>query len=218
MMKLISLLDRRPDIDLAAFSHHWRTIHRELALRLVAPGIMRAYVQNHRAGLDLPGLMRAGDGCPEVWVDDAAAVERLRDCPEYLNGAALDEPNFMSGGARMTITTTRTVKSGPTRTALAGRVKLMLFLDEGLPVPPADEDRDSVLLPDSAALRVERDILIGNWPTGLGRPCCRHVESSWWEGGQSLQSAWKSAIPVTVHGIVVREEPVLWQDGEAPQS
>ncbi|MFV3073539.1 EthD domain-containing protein [Niveispirillum fermenti] len=218
MMKLISLLDRRPDIDLASFSHHWRTIHRELALRLVAPGIMRAYVQNHRAELDLPGLVWAGDGCPEVWVDDATAVERLRDCPEYLHGAALDEPNFMSGGARMTITTTRTVKSGPTRPALAGRVKLMLFLDDARPVPPASQDRHSVLLPDGEALRVERDILIGNWPDSLGRPCCRHVESSWWESAQSLQSAWETVGPVTVHGMVILEEAVLWQHGEVHQS
>ena len=43
-----------PDLALEEFSRHWRTVHRELALRLVAPGIMRGYVQNHRRDVDLP--------------------------------------------------------------------------------------------------------------------------------------------------------------------
>jgi hypothetical protein len=37
MIKLIGLLDRRDDLTLEQFSHHWRTTHRELALRLVRP-------------------------------------------------------------------------------------------------------------------------------------------------------------------------------------
>lgn len=209
MMKLISLLDRRPDLDLAAFSQYWRTTHRELALRLVAPGIMRAYVQNHRIDLLPEGMVAVGDGCPEVWVDDAGAVARLRDCREYLEGAALDEPNFMSGGARMTITRTRTVIAGPGRAALAGRVKLMLFLGDDVPVPGITEDRGCVLMPDAQPLRVERDIVVTDWPDSLAPPCCRHVESSWWPDAATLENAWKQAAGKGVHALVVQEEVVL---------
>lgn len=209
MMKLISLLDRRPDLDLAAFSQYWRTTHRELALRLVAPGIMRAYVQNHRIDLLPEGMIAAGDGCPEVWVDDAGAVAQLRDCREYLDGAALDEPNFMSGGARMTITQTRTVIAGPGRAALAGQIKLMLFLGDDVPVPGIAEDRGCALMPDARPLRVERDIIVADWPDSLAPPCCRHVESSWWPDAATLQSAWKRAFSKEIQALVVREEVVL---------
>lgn len=209
MMKLISLLDRRPGLDLAGFSHYWRTTHRELALRLVAPGIMRAYVQNHRLAWLPDGMVAAGDGCPEVWVDDAAAVARLRDCPEYLQGAALDEANFMSGGARMTITRTRTVTAGPGRAALAGQVKLMLFLADDIAVPDAGADHGCVLMPGARPLRLERDIAVTDWPDSLAPPCCRHVESSWWPSLEALEQAWSQVSGKGVQGIVVREEVAI---------
>ena len=59
MLKLYSLLQRRADLSLEDFSRHWRTVHRELALRLVAPGYMRGYVQNHRRETALPGVAAA---------------------------------------------------------------------------------------------------------------------------------------------------------------
>ena len=54
--KLIALIDRRRDLGLAAFGHHWRTTHRTLIMRLVATGIIKGYVQNYRAEPQLPGL------------------------------------------------------------------------------------------------------------------------------------------------------------------
>jgi hypothetical protein len=44
MVELFGLLQRRQDRTLEQFSRHWSTVHRELAPRLVAPGIMRGYV------------------------------------------------------------------------------------------------------------------------------------------------------------------------------
>ena len=80
--KCTATLKRRPDFDLEAFSQHWRTVHRELALRLVPPGIMRGYVQNHRIEPSLGTLQAPGDGAPEVWVDSPQEVLRLATSPE----------------------------------------------------------------------------------------------------------------------------------------
>ena len=99
MLKLYGLLQRRPDLSLEEFSHHWRTVHRELALRLVPPGIMRGYVQNHRRDVDLVGQPAPADGCPEVWIDDVESLTRLATSPEYLEGAGPDEANFMDGNS-----------------------------------------------------------------------------------------------------------------------
>lgn len=35
---LMGLLNRSPDLTLAQFAQHWRTVHRDHSLKLIAPG------------------------------------------------------------------------------------------------------------------------------------------------------------------------------------
>ena len=224
MLKLMSLIDRRSDLSLDAFSEHWRTVHRELALRLVAPGIMRGYVQNHRRATALEGLEPAGDGCPELWVDSVDAVAQLGACREYLEGAHLDEPNFMASNARLMISRPAVLVHTLGRSEATAVTKLLLFFE----LPPADPAEPwaslasfehPLLLPDARPLRLEREIAIHDLPSGLPAPAFDVIESSWWPDPGTLERAWKhrSKAPLItgvgmkrMAGMLAWELPVLW--------
>lgn len=228
MLKLNSVISRRGDLDLAAFSEHWRTTHRELALRLVAPGIMRGYVQNHRQPEGLDGLAIAGDGSPELWVEKPEDILRLGACPEYMEGAYLDEPNFMEGRARNVISELVAIRAEHGRQEVAGKPKLMLFLTRRPGISAAEfaewgKQPHPVLMPGAAPLRLERQLAAENLPEPL-ESVYDAVECSWWPDMESLRRAWGARDPARaerfIHmgalaGMVVREEPVLWPDSES---
>src|SRR4051812_33799761 len=83
-------------ISLAAFSHHWTTMHAEIAKRL--PHI-RHYVQSHRIEgappvLGAPRGETWCDGSSETWYDSAAALEEMMG-ESALRELMADEGNFM---------------------------------------------------------------------------------------------------------------------------
>jgi len=222
MLTLMGLLRRRQDLDLAAFSQHWRTVHRALALRLVAPGIMRGYVQNHRIA-DLDGLSSAADGVPEVWLDDHDALQRLGSSPEYQEGAALDEPNFMDmGDFTHLLLTPEVAMQGPVRRAVAGRVKMMLFANPAAGRSEIEVDTwhcvaHPLLMPGSEPLRLARHLVAAS-PSDPP-PRFIAVETSWWPDQDSVETAWRHRDFAVAAGLVdiehmagmlVIEEPVLW--------
>lgn len=217
MLKLISPIQRRRDLDLEAFSRHWRTTHREMALRLVAPGIMKGYMQNHRRPEQLDGLAPIGDGVPEVWVENVGEIVRLGTCPEYLEGAHLDEPNFMEGRASMVVAQTAVRVGTVSRKEAVPLVKLMLFFSNcGADLLTRWSDTEhSVLLPDARPLRLEREMAIAEpLPEGLSQSNDM-VECSWWPDLDAVRNAWgmrarPPAEAVAVSGMLVREEPVFW--------
>lgn len=225
MLKLNSIISRRKDLDLAAFSQHWRTVHRELALRLVAPGIMRGYVQNHRQEEGLEDLPIVGDGVPELWVTMAEDIIRLGTCPEYMEGAYLDEPNFMEGRAENVISELTLIAGPQDRKAAAGLPKLMLFTKRHEGVNDADfaawcDAPRPLLMPDASPVRLERQLAVAKLPEGL-TSAYDMVECSWWPDMEALRAAWKARstenaarfIDVSaLAGLVVREEPVLWPE------
>ena len=92
-VKLIAFLNRRPDLDAAAFRAYWRGQHGPLAARV--PGIER-YVQCYVS----PGIYRAGreprfDGVPISWFADAEALRASGSTPEY-EAVRRDEANFLA--------------------------------------------------------------------------------------------------------------------------
>jgi len=92
-VKFYALMRRRPDLTADQFSHHWRHTHSELAKRIRR---IRRYSQAHALAGAPPGIRRADyDGVAEVWFDDLPAALGLGDDPDYLEGAALDDPNFI---------------------------------------------------------------------------------------------------------------------------
>lgn len=99
---VFGLLDRRKDLTIDTFRHHWRTTHANEALKLTK--FFSAYIQNHRRDEALPGFSASCDGIPQLWYQDLERTAAMSMSKEYLTGAYLDEPNFMEGRSRGVIT------------------------------------------------------------------------------------------------------------------
>ena len=92
MIKFYAMLTRRADLTHERFSEHWRTVHRELAVKIRRT---RRYAQSHGIEERLAGLRSAAwDGVAEVWLDDLAAASRSD--PDLERYAKPDEPNFLA--------------------------------------------------------------------------------------------------------------------------
>ena len=188
MLKLYGLLARRPDLSLEEFSQHWRTVHRELALRLVAPGYMRGYVQNHRQELELAGVDAPFDGCPELWIDRVESLPQLASSPEYLEGAGPDEANFMTGGSKSCIAQPRFACGAPREQA--SPCKVLMFYGDGIDARTPWSQQRPWSLPDASALRIERDACLVDVP---GLEPYLAIESSWWRDFDTFRDAWLAA-------------------------
>lgn len=83
MIKLISLLTRKPGLTHGQFVQHWLEIHGPLAHAV--PGVRR-YVQSHILGTrtrpDIPETELDVDGVAELWYDDQDAFARAAATPE----------------------------------------------------------------------------------------------------------------------------------------
>ncbi len=82
MIAAISLIKRRPDIDLAAFRRHWLDPHGVLTARL--PGTSY-YMQSHfvdGAATNDVARQLALDGMPQLWFSDYEARKRAYTSPE----------------------------------------------------------------------------------------------------------------------------------------
>lgn len=222
MVKMIALLDRRDDLTLEQFSHHWRTVHRELALRLVPPGLMLGYIQDHRLDISIDGLDPPTDGCPEVWLKDVGEFERLQNSPEYLEGAHPDEANFMNGAPRMMATNETVVIPGPGRLNMGDAVKVMLFFKRRSGLSSSDfaewvDLARPLLMPDAKPLRLARETPIAD-PGFADLQAYDGLEASWWPDRGSFESAWKTRSddiaarwidPSATTGMLVSEEFVV---------
>ena len=132
MAKIIGFIRRRDDFDFAAFSRHWRTTHRDHALKL--DRWLKAYVQNHLRPGPIADMQRPADGCPVLWVDRFEDMVDLAASEAFRTGAFLDEPLFMEGRSSG-LPVEEHVIAAPDP---AGTVKAMLFLrlrDRLVPAP-----------------------------------------------------------------------------------
>lgn len=228
-VKLIGLLRRRPDLTLDQYSQHWRTVHRELSLRLIAPGIRRAYQQNHRIDADIEGLDPVCDGAPELWTSGPEALTQLGTAPEYLEGAYLDEPNFMDGRSQALLATEQVLEPGPGRAVATTLVKAMVFVRRAPGVSMADfaawaARPGSFLFRDKPA-RLTRHLAIDIAALGVageafkGMQSYDGIEASYWPDLETFRAAWRNRSDGAAGGLVdtasigvlpCREEPVLW--------
>ncbi|MEX2482239.1 MAG: EthD family reductase [Gammaproteobacteria bacterium] len=110
MLKLVSILKRRTDLEVPAFQAHWRDVHAPLVTRL--PGLRR-YVQCHTLLAGYRKGTPAADGVAELWFDDTDALRMLRDSAE-LAAVTADEANFIdaAGHVRLFIDE-HVIKDGP---------------------------------------------------------------------------------------------------------
>jgi uncharacterized protein (TIGR02118 family) len=83
LIKLLSLLTRKPHLTHEQFVDHWLNVHGPLALSV--PGVRR-YVQSHIMDRltrpDIPETDVAVDGIAELWYDDMASFQRAAASPE----------------------------------------------------------------------------------------------------------------------------------------
>lgn len=92
MIKVLSLLTRKPGLSHEAFVRHWREVHGPLAHGV--PGVRR-YVQSHITGTrtraDIAESEVEIDGIAELWYDDEAAMRASAASAEakrlYADGA-----------------------------------------------------------------------------------------------------------------------------------
>jgi uncharacterized protein (TIGR02118 family) len=112
MVKCFALLVKKPGISDEQFHSHWRGIHAELALRIKS---LRRYVQSHRIPDASASFGTAPfHGAAEVWYDDLATAVGMRTNPQYLEGAYVDELNFIDQPAlKWLATAENVVVAGP---------------------------------------------------------------------------------------------------------
>ncbi len=126
MIRSVAPVRRRPNLDWAEFSRHWREEHAAIARRMAG---MTGYVQGHVHPEDQPPGRPddwAYDGVPFAAFPDIAAIEEMRTSPDYQAMAVPDEEAFLD------------------RSAMAA-----VLLVDSFGGPPADE-----LGPDSRTLLV----------------------------------------------------------------
>ncbi len=106
MIKVISVLKRKPGMDLAAFTDYWQTTHAEAVKRV--PGVRR-YVQSQT----IASAYRKGepvyDGIAELWYEDTAAMHRAAAAPEAA-AAFKDDENFLDMQSLAAIATDEVVQ------------------------------------------------------------------------------------------------------------
>lgn len=91
-VKTISRVKRKAGMSLADFRAYWAEVHEPLTRKL--PGIQR-YMQC----LTLDAAYTYGeprwDGVSQIWVEDMAALRRMRGSEEYTVGTASDAEKFL---------------------------------------------------------------------------------------------------------------------------
>ena len=92
-VKVLSLLTRKPELDVPAFQSYWRTRHGPLAAKIPQA---RRYVQCHvRPSGYAQGRTPRYDGVAEVWFDDFDAV-RASGSAEIYQEVRADESKFLA--------------------------------------------------------------------------------------------------------------------------
>ena len=154
-------------------------------------------------------------------------LARLGAANEYLEGAYLDEGNFMDGRSQALLAREIVIEDGPGRIAAPCLTKVMLFFKRAPGVPLDDFARlwertpHPVLLPSAAPQRLIRHLAVelpgDAGATYQGVQAYAGQESSYWPDIPSFLAAWQGRVsapacidgPGTV-GVIVREEPVLF--------
>jgi uncharacterized protein (TIGR02118 family) len=82
MIKVISVVHKKPDISKEDFYRYWKDVHGPLVAQAL-PG-MKKYVQNHL--IRVPGYEYEGNGLIETWYDD---VNAFREDMAFTPGIAI---------------------------------------------------------------------------------------------------------------------------------
>lgn len=197
MIKSFVLLPKKPGISDEQFHRHWREVHAPFALRISS---LRRYVQSHRLPQPVSGFSSSPyEGVAEVWFDNLDATLRLRESPEYLEGAYRDEPNFIdTPGLVWLATRENVVVAGPAFAKETPAVK-GLFLVKRKPGMSVAEFQDywrtrhAPLVPRTPHLLryVQCHVLPETYATDTP-PAYDGVAELWWPEVAKFQESWAS--------------------------
>ena len=90
MIHLHYFITRKAGLGDDEFHRYWRETHAPIVKRITQ---LKGYIQSHLVPFSINNTTY--DGEAEIWLDDLSALEALRKSPEFLTGAAKDEPNFI---------------------------------------------------------------------------------------------------------------------------
>ena len=217
-VKLIGLLQRRKDLSLAQFRQHWRTTHREEALKLSK--FLTGYIQNHQRPEPLPGFKNAADGCPELWFAKPEDIAAMQTSDAYMTGAYLDEPKFMEGRAVGLVLNERILIAGPPALPSEAMVRVNVFLkatDKAALTDQLSDTASPVVALAQSPLRHCRALSLQVEDTP---PPYDAVESYWWPDMQTFTHAWGEGYISTDYaqlvdqpysaGLLTEELRVIW--------
>jgi len=96
MVKICSILRRKPGLTPEEFLRYWKEKHAPLASKVI-PGL-RKYVQNHP--IKIPGFEFEIDGIAEIWWDDIEAFQNYLTWRQTQGAKVLieDENKFIDKG------------------------------------------------------------------------------------------------------------------------
>ncbi|MBK8957118.1 MAG: EthD family reductase [Proteobacteria bacterium] len=135
MIKIVSVLQRKPGMSVEDFQAYWLNKHAPIVSRL--PGLRR-YVQSHTLLSGYRKAQPAADGIAELWFEDSEALRKLKDSTE-LAAVLADEPNFVDMTRFIQVhTEEHVIKDGPIP---AGGVKNVEFVKKKAGMPLADFQR-----------------------------------------------------------------------------
>jgi uncharacterized protein (TIGR02118 family) len=91
MIKLVYCITKKPELTDEEFFRYWRNVHGPICARIP---LLRKLVQSRR--LTIPGDRNPADydGAAELWFDDAEALLKARQSPEW-KASSEDERNFV---------------------------------------------------------------------------------------------------------------------------
>ncbi|MBI3303844.1 MAG: EthD domain-containing protein [Deltaproteobacteria bacterium] len=197
MIKSFALLPKKPGTSDEQFHRHWREVHAPLALRITS---LRRYVQSHRLPQQIPNFTAAPyEGVAEVWFDNLETTMRMRDSPEYLEGAFKDEPNFIDvPGLTRLVTRENVVVAGPTFAKDTPTVKGLFLVKRkrGMSVAEFQDywrTRHAPLVPRTPhLLRYVQCHVLPEMYEADTPPAYDGVAELWWPDLAKFQESWAS--------------------------
>jgi len=109
MLHLLYFITKKSSLSDEAFNRYWKETHGPIAERITQTW---RYGQSHR--IPFEGTNSPYDGAAEAWIENEAAMDALRQSPEYVNGALVDEANFIDlNRVEWLVTQDHVIKDGP---------------------------------------------------------------------------------------------------------
>ncbi|MFA5677230.1 MAG: EthD domain-containing protein [Pseudomonas sp.] len=219
-LKVITLIKKRADLTQSDFSNHWRTVHRQLALRLIQAGYFHGYIQNHRMDIEMPGWESVADGAPELWINHPEDLQRLQASDEYQQGAKPDEANFMTLPSTSIVGREQVLIDAPVLCSLDQPIKVMLTVQRAATLAADDfanlwlQGDAPYLMPGAKPLRLTRIAALPGTSSDFDG-----TESSWWPSLEYFAQKWADRRPTgsglttgSAKGLLAREEWIVRPD------